>query len=68
LQQVAPGAADKGGALKEHSMNAEMKAVIQAWETSNGQVTRAAALLGISRTTMWRKMVKYGLVNAKGKG
>lgn len=67
LQQVSPGAADKGGALKEHHMNAEMRAVMQAWETSNGQVTRAAALLGISRTTMWRKMVKYGLVNGKSK-
>jgi transcriptional regulator of acetoin/glycerol metabolism len=24
-------------------------------------VTRAAALLGISRTTLWRKMMKYSL-------
>jgi len=56
---------DKGRALKEHSMNAEMRAMVEAWRASNGHVTRAAALLGISRTTMWRKMVKYGLVEDK---
>jgi len=58
---------DKNGALKEQSMNAEMQAIMQAWDASNGRVTRAAAILGISRTTMWRKMVKYGLAEGKGK-
>ncbi len=57
---------EKSAALKEHSMNAEMQAIVQAWHASNGHVTRAAILLGISRTTMWRKMVKYGLVEGKG--
>src|SRR6266516_3212078 len=56
---------DKSAALKEYSMNAEMQAILQAWHTSNGHVTRAAALLGISRTTMWRKMVKYGLIESR---
>ncbi len=58
---------DKGGALKERSMNAEMRAMVEAWRASNGHVARAAALLGISRTTMWRKMVKYGLVEDKNR-
>ena len=57
---------DKNAILKEYSMNAEMQAILQAWRTSNGHVTRAAALLGISRTTMWRKMVKYGMIESRG--
>lgn len=63
LQLTPLTAVDKSGsgALKEHSMNAEMQAIVQAWQASNGHISRAAALLGISRTTMWRKMVKYGL-------
>ena len=51
----------KRGVLKDHSMNAEAQAMMQALDTSNGNVTRAAALLGISRTTLWRKMARYGL-------
>ena len=47
--------------LKDHSMHAEVQAIIQAWQNSHGSISRAASLLGISRTTMWRKMVKYGL-------
>lgn len=54
--------AEKNRALKEQSTNAEMQAIVQAWQASHGQTTRAAALLGISRTTLWRKMVKYGLI------
>ena len=56
---------EKGAALKEQSMNAEMQAIIQAWDASSGHISRAAALLGISRTTMWRKMVKFGLIEGK---
>ncbi|HLX57979.1 MAG TPA: sigma 54-interacting transcriptional regulator [Ktedonobacteraceae bacterium] len=52
---------NKSAALKEQSSQAEMQAIIQALQASAGQVTRAAALLGISRTTLWRKMVKYNL-------
>ncbi len=61
-------AVDKSGALKEHSINAEMQAIVQAWQATNGHITRAAALLGISRTTMWRKIVKYGLTEGHNKG
>jgi transcriptional regulator of acetoin/glycerol metabolism len=57
--------AEKHRALKEQSTNAEMQAIVQAWQASDGQTTRAAALLGISRTTLWRKMVKYGLIEGK---
>jgi DNA-binding NtrC family response regulator len=59
-QQDTP-VTEKSRALKEHSSNAEVQAILQALHASNNEVTRAAALLGISRTTLWRKMVKYGL-------
>jgi transcriptional regulator of acetoin/glycerol metabolism len=60
-QQALERAGDVSGALKEHSTNAEMEAIVQAWHASNGHLAHAAVLLGISRTTLWRKMVKYGL-------
>ena len=49
-------------ALKASSKHAEIQAIMEAWHTSNGHITQAASLLGISRTTLWRKMVKYGLL------
>ncbi len=64
-QQPLAHVSDISGALKELSRNAEMQAIVQAWQASHGHITRAAALLGISRTTMWRKMVKYGLIEGK---
>jgi DNA-binding NtrC family response regulator len=51
----------KSNALKDHSINAEVEAIMQAWQSSQGNMARAATILGISRTTLWRKMVKYGL-------
>ena len=57
--------ADKSAALKEQSGQAEAQAIIQALQASDGQVTRAASLLGISRTTLWRKMAKYGLAEPR---
>ena len=54
-------------ALKASSKNAEIQAIAEAWHTSNGHITQAASLLGISRTTLWRKMVKYGLLEEKQK-
>src|SRR6266852_1999929 len=57
--------ADKSAALKEQSGQAEAQAIILALQASGGQVTRAASLLGISRTTLWRKMAKYGLTEPR---
>jgi transcriptional regulator of acetoin/glycerol metabolism len=56
-----PNGADRSVALKEQSGQAEVQAILGALQSSHGQVTRAASLLGISRTTLWRKMAKYGL-------
>ena len=56
---------EKSRGLKKQSTDAEVQAILQTLHASNGQVTRAAALLGISRTTLWRKMMKYGLNEGK---
>ncbi|HEY6407788.1 MAG TPA: sigma 54-interacting transcriptional regulator, partial [Ktedonobacteraceae bacterium] len=53
--------AEPSAALKTLSDQAEAQAIVQALQTSDGQVARAAALLGISRTTLWRKMAKHRL-------
>jgi transcriptional regulator of acetoin/glycerol metabolism len=56
---------EKSRELKKQSTDAEVQAILQTLHASNGHVTRAAALLGISRTTLWRKMMKYGLNEGK---
>jgi transcriptional regulator of acetoin/glycerol metabolism len=55
--------AEKG--LREQSQQAEQEAILQAYQEAGGQMIRAAALLGISRTTLWRKMARYGLLESK---
>ena len=47
--------------LRRQSQQAELEAIVRAYQQADGQMTRAAALLGISRTTLWRKMERYGL-------
>lgn len=39
----------------------ERKAIEQALRSSNGNVSRAAELLGITRFTLYRKLEKFGL-------
>jgi DNA-binding NtrC family response regulator len=43
------------------SAEQEMAAIRQALDQSNGQVTPAAQLLGMSRATFWRKRKLHGL-------
>jgi transcriptional regulator with PAS, ATPase and Fis domain len=47
--------------LKQQSNSAEMRAIDDDLHFGTDQITRAAGLPGISRTTLWRKMAKYGL-------
>ncbi|MDD1782603.1 hypothetical protein LRP49_15630 [Enterovibrio sp. ZSDZ35] len=51
-------------------IEAERNAIIVAWRENGGRVTRVANALGLSRTTLWRKMKKLeldrqGLVEGK---
>lgn len=41
----------------------EKEKIIQILDDSGGNVTRAAAILGISRNTLYRKLKKYGIQN-----
>ncbi|TJW80633.1 MAG: sigma-54-dependent Fis family transcriptional regulator, partial [Mesorhizobium sp.] len=40
---------------------AERRQIERALEETGGQIAKAAALLSISRTTLWEKMTRFGL-------
>ena len=47
----------KGVTQPVHSLvEAERQAIVSACRAANGNLTEAARLLGIGRTTLWRKM------------
>jgi two-component system response regulator HydG len=43
----------------------ERSAILSALEDAEGNRTRAAEILGMSRTTLWRKMRSYGIVQGE---
>jgi len=43
---------------------AEKRQIERALERTDGQIGKAATLLGISRTTLWEKMTRFGMTNA----
>ena len=45
----------------EHSAEDERDAIVAALEQTDGVLARAAELLGMGRTTLWRKLKLYGL-------
>ncbi len=52
---VLPGTG--GGTLAER----ERRAIVEALESTHGRLTETARRLGISRTTLWRRLKAYGL-------
>ncbi|WP_417809655.1 sigma-54-dependent transcriptional regulator [Thioclava sp.] len=48
--------------LAEARQSAEKKQIIEALERTNGQIGQAAKTLKVSRTTLWEKMQKLGIV------
>jgi DNA-binding NtrC family response regulator len=59
----APAATDEPrvGTLAEARDEAERRQIHAALKETEGQLNRAAALLGVSRTTLWEKMRRLGI-------
>ncbi|MHC4841078.1 MAG: sigma 54-interacting transcriptional regulator [Planctomycetota bacterium] len=53
--------ADSGASLKEIVENVEKRKIMEAMETTGGNKSRAAELLGLSRLGLRKKMERYGL-------
>jgi len=60
-----PPVGDDLASLSEVRDAAERRQIRRALERTDGQVGRAAALLGVSRTTLWEKMRRLGLSEAQ---
>jgi transcriptional regulator of acetoin/glycerol metabolism len=62
----------RGGACSSSSLTpeqyAERERVLAALTEAQGHRTRAAALLGTSRVTLWKKMRLFGLEDRNGDG
>jgi DNA-binding NtrC family response regulator len=52
---------DRVASLAEARERAERRHIEQAISQTNGEIAKAASLLGISRTTLWEKMRRFGL-------
>ena len=55
---------DQGVKLKQYLLNIEKAIIQQALEKANGNVSQAARLLSLQRTTLIEKINKYGLGNS----
>ena len=55
------GLPDEGVDLKDHIARMEMQLIQEALDRENGVVAKAAALLGLQRTTLVEKMKKLGI-------
>ncbi|MCP4020294.1 MAG: sigma-54-dependent Fis family transcriptional regulator, partial [Desulfobacteraceae bacterium] len=46
----------------------EKEALLEALKKSDGNQSKAAKILGVSRVTVWKRMKKYGIVLEKNSG
>ena len=63
MQKVAPPAISSAGSDKPASSQdrSEHEALVEALRATGGNQTRAAALLGVTRTTVWHRMRKHNI-------
>jgi transcriptional regulator of acetoin/glycerol metabolism len=69
LENLPPAIAKRSALVKGKSVvqpiqtleQAEKSAILTATQAANGNLTKAAQSLGISRTTLWRKMKELGI-------
>ena len=61
LRGESPGASVSSTGSVTESLPAEGRRIERALERAGGNRERAASSLGVSRSTLWRKMRKYGL-------
>jgi PAS domain S-box-containing protein len=60
-RRPVPAASGPGGAPDAPGADAERERLLEALERTAWNRTEAAALLGINRSTLWRKMKRFGL-------
>ncbi len=60
LEQTKPGT-QTAGTLRAISEAEEERLIREAMESSSGNISRAAKILGVSRPTLYAKLKKYGL-------
>lgn len=62
-EQAAGGleGAPQLGSLEEARLDAEKRHIVRALASTQGEISAAARLLGIGRTTLWEKMRRLGL-------
>jgi len=64
VRGVAPLEPPATPSLEENSRLSERELILRAGREAAGHLGRTAALLGISRATLWRKMARHGLSKA----
>jgi len=63
-EEIGPRRCLEGPSPKGSLENAELRTIENAIRSSGGNLSSAAQILGISRSTLYRKMSQYGLMRA----
>ena len=61
VERAEPGEAGELATLSEVREAAERRQILRALQVTQGQITKAAELLGVSRTTLWEKMRRLAI-------
>jgi DNA-binding NtrC family response regulator len=61
LRSIIQDLSGNGGLEDLEEMASERELIIQSLRSAEGEIGRASELLGMSRTTLWRKMKKLGI-------